>query len=402
MLSKKNLKIFLLVTLAFIICGVIIYFIFFNSIKYTTHSAISSLEDVPQSSKPSDITIPPISQPPTPVPVTHIQTPNYVKAVYLSSWVAGSPKYRDPIIKLIDDTELNSIVIDIKDSTGRIGYITDNQDLNRIGSVQGRIPNIRSLINTLHQKNIYVIGRIAVFQDPYMTKIKPEWSIVKNSDGKVWKDNKGLSFLDPANQDVWKYIVSIALDAHSEGFDEINFDYIRYPSDGNIQDINYHLTPGKTRSDNLESFFKYLSLELKKDNITMSADLFGLTTTTNDDMGIGQLWEKTLPYFDFVSPMVYPSHYPSGQYGFKNPADHPYEVISKALQSAIKKTKAMQDQDIHKIRPWLQDFDLGAVYTKDKVRLEMQAVYDSGLNSWMLWDPKNKYTPSALKLDINQ
>jgi hypothetical protein len=118
-------------------------------------------------------------------------------------------------------------------------------------------------------------------------------------------------------------------------------------------------------------------------------------------MGIGQVWEKALPYFDYLAPMVYPSHYPSGQDGFKNPADHPYEIINKALSGAVKKTNAA-GQDVHKIRPWLQDFNLGANYTGDMIRLEMKAVYDNGLNSWMLWDPRNKYTPSALDLEIKQ
>jgi hypothetical protein len=166
-----------------------------------------------------------------------------------------------------------------------------------------------------------------------------------------------------------------------------------------MKDINYNLTSGQTRADNIEKFFKYISTELKKDeNIPISADLFGLTTEATDDMGIGQVWEKALPYFDFVCPMVYPSHYPSGYSGYKNPALYPYGVINKALISAVAKTKS-SGQNIAKIRPWIQDFDLGATYTKDMIKAEIKAVYDNGLNSWMLWDPSNKYTPSALELE---
>lgn len=336
------------------------------------------------------------------LPVTHIGTPESVKAIYISSWTAGSPKYRDPIIKLIDETEINSVIIDIKDSTGRIGFNVLDKDLEKLGSVEKRITDIRGLTNMLHQNNIYIIGRISVFQDPYLTKKKPEWSIVKKSDGTVWKDRKGLSFLDPANKQVWEYIVSIALDAYKQGFDEINFDYIRYPSDGNIKDINYRLKDGKTRADNLEEFFKYLNQEVKKNqNIPMSADLFGLTTEISDDMGIGQVWEKAFPHFDFLAPMIYPSHYPSGQNGFKNPAEHPYEVINQALIGAVKKTNAIGG-NTNKIRPWLQDFDLGAIYTKEMVRKQIQAVYDNKLSSWMLWDPRNQYTKEALLLEIKQ
>jgi hypothetical protein len=142
-----------------------------------------------------------------------------------------------------------------------------------------------------------------------------------------------------------------------------------------------------------------LSAEVKKEkNIPISADLFGLTTEATDDMGIGQVWEKAMPYFDFLCPMVYPSHYPSGQAGYKNPALYPYEIINKALIGAIKKSDNI-GEDKNKIRPWLQDFDMGTTYTKELIQKEMKAVYDNGLTSWMLWDPANKYTPSALKLE---
>lgn len=395
--SSKKIQWLIWGILACALCGGIIYYTVStaSSVKYSS-STTSPTPEVPTAPLPKE------EQAIIPQPITHIATPQAVKAVYVSSWTAGATKYRDPIVKLIDDTELNAIVIDVKDSTGRIGFTVSDQDLQKLGTTERRISDVRALTNLLHQKNIYIIGRVAVFQDPYLAKKKPEWSITKKSDGSVWKDRKGLSFLDPANKEVWKYIVSIARDAYAEGFDEINFDYIRYPSDGNIKDINYHLVDGKTRADNLEAFFKYLNQEVKKDvNIPMSADLFGLTTEATDDMGIGQVWEKALPYFDFLAPMVYPSHYPTGQDGFKNPAEHPYEIVSKALVGAVRKTTAA-GQDIHKIRPWLQDFNLGSVYTKDMVRAQMKAVTDKGLTSWMLWDANNKYTPAALLPEVKQ
>lgn len=412
---KNNLKRFFIISLAFIVCGVIVYYVwpmFSSKVEYSVTSAtankeidindtpVDAINDTLNKDNDND-SIKEVPLAASSAPVTHIKTPDQVKAIYMSSWVAGSPKYRTPLVNLVDDTELNSVVIDVKDSTGRISFYTSNKELNSLGSAENRISDIRALTNMLHQKNIYIIGRVSVFQDPYMTKAKPSWAITRKSDGAVWKDRKGLSFLDPANKEVWDYIISIAHDAYLEGFDEINFDYIRYPSDGNISDINYHIAAGKTRADNLEEFFKYLSKEVKKnENIPISADLFGLTTEATDDMGIGQVWGKALPYFDFLAPMVYPSHYPSGHNGYKNPADHPYEVILKAMSSAINKTNAISGQSISKIRPWLQDFNLGATYTKDMIRLQMKAVYDNKLDSWMLWDPKNKYTPEALLLEI--
>lgn len=401
---KKRKNLLLIIVLALIACGVILYLYwpnFSNTIKYDINQSVANEEEV-KDGKTLGATVKVTDVAPIVAPVTHVATPKIVKAIYSSAWVAGSPKYRDPLIKIIDETEINSIVIDVKDSTGRISFMTSNDELNKMGSVENRIRDVRALTNLLHQKNIYVIGRVAVFQDPYMTKAKPAWAITKKSDGTVWKDRKGLSFLDPANKEVWKYAVDIARAAYADGFDEINFDYIRYPSDGNIKDINYHLVNGATRSDNIESFFKYLSEEVKKgSDVKTSADLFGLTTEVNDDMGIGQVWEKALPHFDYLAPMIYPSHYPAGSGGFKNPADHPYEIISNALSRGIQKTKAVVPaQDIQKIRPWLQDFDLGATYTKEMVRAQIKAVNDAGIDSWMLWNPSNRYTPSALELEI--
>lgn len=372
-----------------------------TSVKYS-HDTISPkkvLEDKKSKSTVGEVND--VQNTPIPsIPVTHIKTPEVVKAIYLSAWVAGNPKYRDPLIKLIDSTELNAIVIDVKDSTGRVSFTTLDESVNKTGSVENRIANIQSLISILHSKNIYTIGRVAVFQDPFMTKLKPEWSITKKSDGTVWKDRKGLSFLDPANKNVWDYTVRVGKVAYAMGFDEINFDYIRYPSDGNLKDINYHITPPATRADNMENFFKYLSSEMKKEeNIPISGDLFGLTTEVNDDMGIGQVWEKAIPHFDFLAPMVYPSHYPPGTAGFKNPAEHPYEIIDRAMEGAIKKTNTVPGQKIAKIRPWIQDFNLGATYTKDMVKAQIKGVYDNNLTSWMIWDPRNKYPSTALVLE---
>ena len=407
MQNKKFIKSLILVILALFIAGLFFYFILpflkNNQIEYKNEDSSTKqqiLSNQEGSSLAEDVIATNNDTPViNPIVVTHITTPKEVKAVYISAWVAGAPKFRDSVVKMIDETELNAIVIDVKDSTGRVSFDLADPAIKKEGSIEKRIPNIRELTDMLHKKNIYIIGRVAVFQDPYMTKKHPEWSVTKKSDGTVWKDRKGLSFLDPAKKEVHDYIVSVAKDAYEEGFDEINFDYIRYPSDGNIKDINYHLATGETRADNIEKFFKYLSGEVKKEkNIPISADLFGLTTEATDDMGIGQVWEKALPYFDFLCPMVYPSHYPPGQDGYKNPALYPYEIINKALVGAVNKTnKAGGDKN--KIRPWLQDFNMGAVYTKELIQKEMQAVYDNGLTSWMLWDPANKYTPSALKLE---
>lgn len=399
----KNIKKIILIVLAFFICGTIFYFIlphvYSNDIKYDINQDFGGdLKNEIKSEEINNIETEEIVEEIV-APISHVVTPSQVKALYMSGWVAGSLDFRNSLIKIIKDTELNAVVIDIKDSTGRLSFSIDDPEIQKLGSAENRIKDIKELTNLLHSHNIYIIGRISVFQDPYLAKLKPDWAVKKISDGGVWKDKKGLSFLDPTNKNVHDYTLSVALHSYNLGFDEINLDYIRYPSDGNMKDIDYNLAPGTTRADNIENFFKYFSTEIKKSvNIPISADLFGLTTEVTNDMGIGQIWEKTIPYFDYVCPMVYPSHYPAGYGGYNKPALYPYEVINKALASAVIRTKAI-GQDPKKIRPWIQDFDLGAVYTKEMVRAQIKATYDNGLDSWLLWDPSNKYTPSALLLE---
>lgn len=350
---------------------------------------------------------------PAPPLITHIKTPAIVKAVYMTSWAAGTASFQKRIFDILDTTEVNSVVIDIKDYSGKLAFKTPNNTyLTEFGSEENRIPDIVGLLQTLHEKNIYVIGRIAVFQDPYFVQKFPDLAVKRKSDGGVWKDKKGISWIDVGAKEVWDYVIAISKEAHSLGFDELNFDYIRFPSDGNMSDIYYPKSHGREKPVVMREFFSYLydNLKLnlgsqgvgsvknedeKKDEIMISADFFGLTTTSKDDLNIGQVFEDALPFFDFVSPMVYPSHYPPTYNGYKNPADHPYEIVKFAMDSAVlRATNASTTPQ--KIRPWLQDFDLGADYTKDMVRAQMKATYDAGLTSWMLWDPRNIYTKEAL------
>lgn len=332
-----------------------------------------------------------------PFVATHIETPVPLKAIYMSSWVAGTTRFRDSLIKTIDATEINTVVIDIKDYSGRISYEVHDPTLIEIGSQEKRIPDIRGLIKMLHEKNIYVIGRIAAFQDAYMIKKFPEYAVKTNTNKeKVWGDHKGIGWIDAGETKMWDYLIAIGKDAYNSGFDEINYDYIRFPSDGNMKDIYYPVSDGKIKRDVIKSFFEYLNQNIKDTGVVLSADLFGMTTTNTDDLNIGQVLENTLPYFDYVCPMVYPSHFPAAWNGYPNPATKPYEVIKYTMDKAVLRTEAL-GMDKNKIRPWLQDFNLGAIYTADMVRKQIQATYDAGLNSWMLWDASNTYTVSALE-----
>ena len=271
--------------------------------------------------------------------VSHLATPEPLKAIYMTACVAAESGWRDNFQKLIEETELNAVVIDIKDYTG---VVSIPNEFPKTGTHRGCIvEDMQEFIRTLHQSGIYVIGRVSVFQDPSYTKLFPELAVKKKSDGEVWKDYKGLSFIDVGATPYWDYIVAPSKEAYGIGFDEINYDYVQYPSDGNMQDTKYTWMVGTTtKLEMLKNFFEYLHNNLKDTGAKLSVDLFGMTTTVEHDMNIGQVLELALPYFDYVSPMVYPSHYPFTWNGFANPAEHPYEVVKIAMSSAVKREVA--------------------------------------------------------------
>lgn len=333
----------------------------------------------------------------------HIKTPEPLKAIYMTSWVAGTPNFRQRLIKLIEETEINAVVIDIKDYSGKISFLIDEEPFHSLGSSENRIRDIRGLIEELHEKNIYVIGRVSVFQDQHLLEKWPEETVRKNSDrDEVWRDRKGLGWVDPGSERVWQYHLELAKIAHEAGFDEINFDYIRFPSDGNMRDIFYPYSEGRVKREVIREFFEFLNENIRNSEddsrMIISADLFGMVTTNTDDLGIGQVLEDGLLNFDYVAPMVYPSHFPNNWAGIPKPAEAPYEVIYKSMKRAVERAENI-DVDPLKLRPWLQDFNLGATYTKDLVKAQIQATYDVGITSWMLWDPKNIYTKDALILN---
>lgn len=334
--------------------------------------------------------------------VVHLQTPEPLKGIYMTACAASLPKMRNGIVKLIEETELNAVVIDIKDYTGGEGC---------------QAPDMKEFVKELHGKNIYVIGRVTVFQDPFYAKMHPELAVQKKSGG-VWKDRKGISYIDVGAKPFWDYIVGIATSSYAIGFDEINFDYIRYPSDGDMKDIYFAHTgtppAGGSKKEMLRQFFEYLDRKLSGTGLVTSADLFGMTTTNTDDLGIGQILEYALLNFDYVSPMVYPSHYPPTFNGWPDPNKVPYEIVKYSMDSAVSKTNflyseistttasstpnfgAMKRVKPLQLRPWLQDNDYPVPYTAEMVRAQIQATYDAGLTSWMLWDPRNEYTREAL------
>lgn len=382
------------VALGLFVVGIIIYVIaiILPPFGKTTYHAedIMTTAEVVASTTPTE---------PPPFVVTHIPTPKEVKAIYMTSWVAGTPSLREKLVKLIDETEINAVVLDIKDYTGTVGFAVENPELKKFGSEEKRITDIKEFIDHLHKKNIYVIGRISVFQDAYMVKHKPEWAVRRSSDGGVWKDRKGISWIDAGATPFWDYIALVAKESYDVGFDELNFDYIRFPSDGNMNDIAYPFMNGRSKPVVLRDFFQYIREKTKPWGVPISADLFGMTTTNTDDLNIGQVLENALPYFDYVAPMVYPSHYPPKFNGYPNPAAKPYEVIVYSMGRAVERARLLSaSTTVAQLRPWLQDFSIGGTtYTPAMVRDQINASYDVGLSSWMLWNASNRYTREALE-----
>ncbi len=360
---------------------------------------------------------------------THLPTPSPLYGAYMTSCIASGKSLRAPLVSLVEESDLNALVIDIKDYTGMISFDAkdDRFTLNTKGC---SIPDIEGFIDELHQKGIYVIGRVTVMQDSTYTNSHPSSAVKRRSTGETWKDKKGLSFIDPGATEYWQYMVDLGVTSHRVGFDEINYDYIRYPSDGDMSDAIYARTGSTSKSEMMRRFYEFLGKELRKKGIPSSADLFGMTTTNTDDLGIGQVLEHALLNFDYVAPMVYPSHFPPSFNGWKDPNLVPYELIEYTMSRAVSRANDLEKKEsgwepvvtvvssttgsistttnakfvptgryAKRLRPWLQDFDCCAPnsheYTEADVRAQARGAYASGVDSWMVWDPRNDYTDEA-------
>jgi hypothetical protein len=330
-----------------------------------------------------------------------LPTPVKVKGIYMTGYAFSNSKFRQQLIDLAENTELNALVIDFKDPAGKLMFKPQDELLKNwpLSKTSLAYNDYQQIITDLQNKNIYTIARITTFQDPTAVAAFKNLAL-KNINGGIWLDNRGISWLDMTNPDSWDLVVRQAREAKEIGFDEIQFDYIRFPSDGNIKTISYgNFPPNKKRFEILNDFFSYLKTQLKDIGVPLSIDLFGLTywqrSDPEYDLGIGQRLTDAAQYFDYISPMVYPSHYYSGIMGFDNPAAHPYEIVNKALRDGnlMIATASSTAQS----RPWLQDFNLGATYTASMVRAQIKAVDDNNASGWLLWNAGNRYTSGALE-----
>ena len=318
-----------------------------------------------------------------------------IKALYVTAYTAANDQKIGALIGIAKKTEINALVIDVKDYSGSVFVpMRSSSGIEaRIGSVKILNSEIRKLIQEINEQGIYTIARITVFQDPILAQNSPEYA-VRNSRGEIWRDFKGISWVDPSRREVWAYNVEVAKAAVMLGFKEVNFDYVRFPSDGPINEMSFEFEGrGVKKTDIMADFFEFINSQFKFIPVNTSADVFGMTLWRSDGLGIGQRVEDAIENFDYVYPMVYPSHYPSGFEGFVNPSEHPYEIVYKSLDKFRKNTS----MNLTQVKPWIQDFDLGSEYGSDKIQLQMKAAYDAGAKGWLMWNASNRYSVEALK-----
>jgi len=322
-----------------------------------------------------------------------------VKAVYVNAWAFGSSRLWQ-LLRLADETEINAFVVDVKDDTGCLLYPSAVPTAQQIGAnVCARARDARARLDTLLVHGIYPIARIVVAKDPLLAEHRPQWS-VHLAGGELWRDRIGSAWVDAYNDSVWVYAAELAQEAVRMGFAEVQFDYVRFPDEPRER-LATAIFSARRRGDTPRSAVRR-NVQLLKSLLAplgapVTFDIFGLTASATDDMGIGQVWEDFSSVADVVLPMLYPSHYRAGAYGFAWPNGQPYKIVHRALEEALGRSRA---PDAAEIRPYLQAFTLGRRlprYTPFEIREEIRAVEDLGITSWVLWNPRSVYQRDALR-----
>lgn len=316
-----------------------------------------------------------------------------IRGIHLTSWVAGNKKQRTKVLENIRKSVINSVVVAVKEKNGDV-YIPGIDITYKYKTYVSAISNPKEMIEDFKKEKLYTIARVVCFHDNKLPKIKPDIA-VKNVNGGVWKSKNGDMWVDPYNKEVWEYIISVAEKASEYGFDEIQFDYIRYPTEGDVKLCSFSVPhSNEDAENNIVDFIKYAKERLSKYNVKISVDVFGLTTKSS--MGIGQNLKKMIKVVDRVYPMMYPSHYYSGEYNLIDPEREPYKLINRALKQAMN----MVEVDYYKIVPYLQDFSLSVRYGPFELRAQIIAAKNNYIKSFLLWNPASKYlwetlTPQA-------
>jgi len=325
--------------------------------------------------------------------------PVKAKGIIMTGYTAGGSRF-DDLVALIDRTELNAVVIDVKDERGEISWVPRSSQARMAGAGLPKIQDPAKMIRALHRKHIYVIGRIVTFQDPVLSQVRPDLAIRDMQGGGLWKNRKGLSWLDPYSVEAQDYVISLAVEAVELGFDEIQFDYIRFPTDGDTTRMWFPHKDERLPHSVIADFLHRARAQIVPRGAYISTDLFGLTALVSDDLGIGQKIELIAREVDYICLMLYPSHFHKPEYGIPDPEKDPSKIIMLSLRDANRRIKGTGAQ----LRPWLQDFTLrgGVPYTPVEVRKQIDAAHGQNVDQWLLWNANNRYTEDALRSTLRK
>lgn len=320
------------------------------------------------------------------------------KALYLSFWAADLHSKRQRILELIDNADLNALVIDIKSSRGHIAYRSSIPLAHQIGAQHVRpLKDLPEFLALLKRRGIYTIARMVVFKDDLLAKKHPEVAVLTQA-GEVWQDREKLSWTDPFSQRVRDYNLAVAEEAARLGFDEVQFDYIRFPSKSDL--VFSEPTNDDSRVDAINTFLGQAKERLAPYPVFTSANIFGYICWKHRDGKIGQRLVELGERVDYLSPMLYPSGFPHGVPGYGNPVEHPYQVISKSLLKAQKLGKLAPQR----FRPWLQAFRDYAFdrrsFNAEEVAAQINASDASGSNGWMLWNASSRFRLADLRWEV--
>jgi len=323
-----------------------------------------------------------------------------VKALYVNAWAFGSPRLWQ-LLRLADETEINAFVVDVKDDTGCLLYPSAVPTAQQIGANRcARARDARARLDTLLVHGIYPIARIVVAKDPLLAEHRPQWS-VHLEDGELWRDRIGSAWVDAYNDSVWIYAAQLAEEAVRMGFDEVQFDYVRFPDEPR-EVMATAVFPARRHAETQHAAVRasvaMLAQRLEPLGVPVTFDIFGLTASATGDLGIGQVWEDFISVADVVLPMVYPSHYNRGAYGYERPNANPYAIVKRALREALERSRPHARSAA--IRPYLQAFTLGRRlprYTPHEIREQIRAAEELGITSWVLWNPRSVYQRDALR-----
>jgi len=332
-------------------------------------------------------------------PLPLVARPEVVRGLYVNRWAALGDRMWQ-LIDVAKRTEVNALVIDVKDDRGFLLYRSNVPLARAVGADTNRpmsAKRLRAILDTMRAHEIFPIARIVVAKDPLLAQAKTEWAVKRKSDGSPWLDKNGRPWLDPHHREIWAYAGDIGTEAIELGFGEVQFDYVRFPDEPRlIREATFPLAQGRVRARVIREQLGYLRGQFAPRKVPMAIDVFGLTATDSTDMGIGQQWEQFVDQADVVLPMTYPSHYAPGTYGLGNPNAHPYAVLDHSLRDARRRSAGVAGAG--EILPWYQDFTLGPPrYEAEHVRAQIQAGYDNGVRGWMLWNPGSRYTTEALR-----